>query len=99
MKKINLLILIGFIMSCTQIPQTEPDWYNKTPFNDNMYYGVGVGESKIQALVGSLIDIQRINAIKLSSKLRFDSTSLGTSRFDSWMSSSEVIIHPNITLM
>ena len=60
MKKINLLILIGFIMSCTQIPQTEPDWYNKTPFNDNMYYGVGVGESKIQALVGSLIDIQRI---------------------------------------
>ena len=96
-KLLTPLILIGFIMSCTQIPQTEPDWYNNRPSNDNMYYGVGVGESKIQALVESLIDIQRINAIKLSSKFRSDSTSLG---FDDWVSSSsEVIIHPNIILM
>ena len=58
-KLLTPLILIGFIMSCTQIPQTEPDWYNNRPSNDNMYYGVGVGEDKIQALVDALIDIQR----------------------------------------
>ena len=102
MKKILVLTsltLLGLIFSCTQIPlQTEPDWYINSQFNDNMYYGVRIGESKIQALVGALEEIQSQNhliVIIRTFPMKSDSTSLGTSIG----SSSEVIIHPNITLI
>lgn len=104
MKKINLLILIGFIMSCTQIPQTVPDWYNKRPFNDNMYYGVGVGEDKIRALVGALIEIQiqikQDGWSEMTWSKSYSDTVVVVEKLEDWSNFlSSRLIHPKISLI